>query len=190
MAAFLLLLSLLASVTVEGASRPVQSAELGFWVQPGPPARVRLDLEVVVDGSSGEDGALAPSLSLVPKGPLPSLEALAGKVFDDRSAELQAWYGNDAPELTGNRLEFLGFPTPDTARVRWTAVYDEDRPFRFEGTVAFSGIAMRAPRRADAERLLRAAWPSLDPARLAVTVGEPVTYGERTELPVTFKPRR
>lgn len=201
----MLLLAVLAMlVTTEGRTQPVEMASLGFRVETevweggawryGSP-QAWLDLEIGVDEHSGEDGALAPTLYLAPLRPLPDLRGLPGRVFDDGTARIEAWYGNDAPELLGNRFRIVDFPARDRARVEWTATYDGGKAFRFEGVVPFSGIVMKVKKAEDAPRLLREAWPALDQSRLECRVGPTVDFGEmqqpdrRRWVSVSFVPK-
>lgn len=102
----------------------VMQANLHFRSERERPGWWRFDLALIVDEASGEDGALAPTLSGLfrpPQGlPEPGLVAeLSGG-----EAELEGWLGNDAPELETLHLRFsLG--DRGLAEVEWRAHYDD-----------------------------------------------------------------
>lgn len=170
------------TLTLDGVPRPVRGATFSMFVRPEvwdpeartnrydlATARVGYGIAVDVDDRSGEDGAPAPEVSYVPVarangGSHPSLEALAGldvrEQGDDDCDEWDAWFGNDAPALCGNRVTFGGWEG-NALRVRWEAHYDAGgrrRPFLFEGLVAFTGIHVEVRRAEEADACLARAW--------------------------------
>jgi hypothetical protein len=134
-------------------------------------------LDVVVDASSGEDGAPAPSLTFF----LPEPQALAplsqwpGLQFVDPQARFsEAWYGNDAPALTRNVLTFGPWHGPRHIELQWDACYDDwqprtpQAPFRLSGPVDFGGITMQVKDDGDAARFFDALLPQVDRGELAM----------------------
>jgi hypothetical protein len=170
-------------VTIEGVARPVRSATFSIRVNTEvwdrearvgryDPARAEVfyGIDIEVDEHSGEDGAPAPEVSHIPVarangGRHPSLEALATltvKELDngDDCDEWDAWFGNDAPGLCGNRVTFKGWDG-NALRVRWEAHYDDRgrvRPFLYEGLVEFTGIYLTVKRPEEADVFLSRAW--------------------------------
>jgi hypothetical protein len=171
------------TLTIEGAARPVRGATFGIHVttevwdeearvgryDPAL-ARARYGIEIDVDEHSGEDGAPAPEVSDVPVarangGRHPSLEALAAlsvQELDDGydCDEWDAWFGNDAPGLCGNRVAFQGWQG-NALRVRWEAHYDDrgrQRPFLYEGLVEFTGVHVSVRKVEEANVFLARAW--------------------------------
>lgn len=137
----------------------------------GQAPRLSLGLEITVDESSGEDGALAPSLHLDFDSEVPAWYQLVGEVYDESNVALEAWYGNDAPELTDNRFEFL----PDR-RFLWTARCGS-RPFRFGGQFPEPTISVSLKDTEDLERILQAAWPAQAKIGVEVLEVKAVDYG-------------
>lgn len=144
----------------------------------GSATQLALQLELVVDEHSGEDGALAPSLEAT-LGPLPFALPLGGawSIVSPAAAAIEAWYGNDAPELftTDLRWRLLG----DRARLKWRATYEdwetgEPAALEFEGELDFGGLWLEGP--GDLQALLAA---GLDPeARAALALGPLEITGE------------
>jgi hypothetical protein len=147
-------------VTVDGRARPVESATLELSLQTeawSPTAKewlygpehlaVDASLAVRVDERSGEDGALAPEAQSIPivraaGGRPPAPDALPGLVVDDQD-DWDAWFGNDAPTLDGNRLVFGPWVARDAIEVDWTATYGSARrPLRVSGPVRFAGLSL------------------------------------------------
>jgi hypothetical protein len=159
------------TLTIEGVARPVRRATFGIHVTTeGSDAEARYGIDIEVDEHSGEDGAPAPEVSDIPVarangGRHPSLAALAAlsvhEVDDGYDCdEWDAWFGNDAPGLCGNRVSFQGWEG-GALRVRWEAHYDDrgrKRPFLYEGLVQFTGIYVRVQRPEYAEAFLERAW--------------------------------
>ncbi|MDQ7825140.1 MAG: hypothetical protein RDV48_20225 [Candidatus Eremiobacteraeota bacterium] len=192
------------ALVVDGRTYDPQSARFEMivvtedWVQEkkqwvyGQAPHVMLSLEIMVDERSGEDGALAPDCGIVPIRPLPALVSLPDMVFDEKAASFEAYYGNDAPELTANVFRIIGFPAPDRVRLQWSARYEEKGRLRFDGIVPFDGIRMQVKAPADAERLLRVAWPALDLSKVKRHDGKWTEYpgdipaDRRRWLNVTF----
>jgi len=170
-----------ASVKIKGALREVRRARFEIQVlseiwdasinshRYAPDrAEVIYDLEVDVDERSGGDGAPAPHIQSMPVlraagGRHPSLEELGTLMVDeadDDSHDWDAWFGNDAPELSGNRVRFLGWKG-NALRVRWEAHYEDRgrrRPFLFEGLVDFTGVHVSVRSARDADVFVKRAW--------------------------------
>ncbi|MBX7187112.1 MAG: hypothetical protein K1Y01_18370 [Vicinamibacteria bacterium] len=180
-----------ATLTIEGETHAVRKATIGLHIagevwdarskssryEPRP-ADVTYGLEVEVDDRSGEDGAPAPQIQSLPVlraagGRHPSLARLGELVVQELDDgydcdEWDAWFGNDAPGLCGNRVVFQGWEG-NALRVRWEARYDQggrSRPFLFEGLVDFTGIYVRVKEAEDADIFLKGAWGAQDPGTL------------------------
>ncbi|MET0556354.1 MAG: hypothetical protein ABW221_25160 [Vicinamibacteria bacterium] len=171
------------TLTIAGVARPVRSATFGIHVKTeawDPEGRVGLydparaetcyGIDIEVDERSGEDGAPAPQVGSIPVarangGRHPSLEQLATlavRELDDGydCDEWDAWFGNDAPGLCGNRITFQGWEG-NALRVRWEAHYDDrgrERPFLYEGLVEFTGIVLAVKQPEEADVFLARAW--------------------------------
>src|SRR5262249_27349663 len=113
--------TMLGTFVLDGRTRTVQKAELmvqvnhgsGMLSPDGSPSRATLlcGLYVTVDDHSGEDGAAAPCIQSIPitrrEGRYPLLHEITGSVVDDPDdSAWDAWFGNDAPSLEGNWLQF------------------------------------------------------------------------------------
>jgi hypothetical protein len=100
--------------------------------------------------------------------------------------EWDAWFGNDAPGLCGNRVAFEGWQG-NALRVRWEAHYDDrgrESPFLYQGLVEFTGIYVKVKQPEDADVFLARAWG-----------GQPVETLARhalgwSDLGTTFAPDR
>lgn len=171
------------TLTIEGVARPVRRATFGIHVATEvwapevrashyDPARAEAHygIEIEVDERSGEDGAPAPEVSRIPVarangGRHPSLADLASLSVQEQDDgydcdEWDAWFGNDAPGLCGNRITFRGWEG-DALRVRWEAHYDDrgrQRPFLYEGLVEFTGIYVKVKEPEEADLFLARAW--------------------------------
>jgi len=168
------------TLTIEGVARPVRRAELGIhvatevwdekaraWPYDLARARAHYGIEIDVDEHSGEDGAPQPVANSIPVarangGRHPSLDRLATLAVQELESDddWDAWFGNDAPDLFGNRITFRGWEG-SALRVRWEARYkdrDRERPFLYEGLVEFTGIAVRVKEPAEADVFLSRAW--------------------------------
>jgi hypothetical protein len=165
-------------------------------------ATVRYSLELRADDSSGEDGVPEPYAQDIPVaaangGRHPSLAEWSTLVVDSEG-DWDAWYGNDAPRLDGNRLTVLGLTGQDLT-LRWEASYSQygrDFAFLFEGPVRFEGIRFDVKDPADIDRVLTSAFGgSHRPEEWARKVGERQDRGEhlpegqRYRIPVTLVPR-
>lgn len=137
-------------------------------------------LEVDVDEFSGDDSAAAPSLyfMLDDAARLPRISAWNGLRFDDPHDRCcEAWYGNDAPPLTGNVLEFGAWDASGALQLRWSARFHDwetgskDAPFLLAGGVAFAGITMQVKQDADAARFLALLLPAIDASELQLAWG-------------------
>jgi hypothetical protein len=103
-------------------------------------------LELQVDEHSGEDDAPAPMIQSIPVweafGRWPRLDELPGLVVAvEDDALWDAWYGNDAPPLEANRLEF-GSWSGTAIDVRWSARWNRGRGE--PGVLAFAGAVTLA----------------------------------------------
>jgi hypothetical protein len=142
-------------------------------------ATVRYSLEIGVDAHSHQDGQPAPYASSLPvaeanEGRHPTLAEWATLVVGPEGC-WDAWCGNDASRLDGNRLTVLERSGADL-KVRWEASYSEygrDFAFVFEGPVRIAGIRFDVADPADIDRVLAAAFGgSHQPAEWTRTVGE------------------
>lgn len=139
------------------------------------------NIDIVVDESSGEDGAPAPSLmfKIVPGQPFPStLAALEGiQLHDPEKKFSEGCYGNDAPALENNSLTFGPWQDEHHLVLTWSAEYDdwdseprERASMLFHGPVEFTGIQM-VKHDEDAARFLLKALPTLDQQGFDLTWG-------------------
>jgi hypothetical protein len=171
-----------AVVVVDGRRQVVQSAYFGIhlqaevwdeasrsWKRGIEHGQASYWLNVKVDERSGEDGAAAPDVEDIPVaraagGKHPSLEALGAltvRELPDGSdcEDWEAWFGNDAPGLCGNVIQFLGWSGPHL-RLRWEAHQDgpKGKPFLFEGPSVFAGIYVKVPAHHDPDDYLNRIW--------------------------------
>lgn len=143
------------------------------WPRPsGSDAGVVFMLELQVDGDAGEDGAPAPTIQSIPVreafGRWPRLDELPGLVVDVPDDALwDAWYGNDAPPLEGNRLAF-GSWAGSSIEVHWMASWDLGRNNRGDGPVELAGIRLHIFEDEPIEGLIAAIWGDGAPARFEV----------------------
>ncbi len=137
-------------------------------------------LAIEVDEQSGDDGAPQPQLTApVDLTRFPArLDAIGGQgLAQGEGAAIEAWYGNDGPELRNNVVTFGDWQGPDALNVRWTADYDwgvrrpEVIPFLFEGPAVFTGIEMSVKDDADAPVFLKHVFPALDLSQLGMAWG-------------------
>jgi len=145
-------------------------------------------LELQVDDHAGEDGAPTPTIQSIPVreafGRWPQLDELPGLVVDVPDDALwDAWYGNDAPPLEGNRLAFGSWSGP-SIDVRWTASWDLSRNHRgdlcFDGPVELAGIRLHIFEDEPIEGLITAIWGDDAPARFEVArLSQPAARGPR-----------
>ncbi|MFP2925592.1 SMI1/KNR4 family protein [Pyxidicoccus sp. 3LG] len=165
-------------------------------------ATVLYSLELRAGDSSGEDGMPEPYAQDIPVaaangGRHPTLAEWSTLVVGPEG-DWDAWYGNDAPRLDGNRLTVLGLTGQDLT-LRWEASYSQygrDFAFLFEGPVRFEGIRFDVKDPADLDRVLASAFGgSHRPEEWTRKVGERQDRGEhlpadqRYRLPVTLAPR-
>jgi hypothetical protein len=154
------------------------------WLYGEPFLKVEWILEIQVDEQSGEDGAPEPSLSYYISGSkLPPLAMLPGMRFDDPDNRCSdAWYGNDAPQLTENTLTFGDWATNDHIYLRWSAKFDDwdtgvnGATFLFDGLVHFTGIKTKVKNDNDAGKFIKLALPLLDLSELNIVWGELEIY--------------
>lgn len=120
----------------QGRLHTVERAELSVRRQG---TKVLLEFEVRVDEHSGEDSALAPRFAMVAEAlDLPAIGQT--QVLDLRDAEVEGWFGNDAPELVEHRLSLRRL-SETALEVDWSASYDDwqtkrPEPLRFLGRVS------------------------------------------------------
>lgn len=171
----------------------IAASAVDFWIA------------LVVDESSGEDGAPSPEVQTLPVsrmlGRVPLLGELPGLVVDDAEGAWDAWYGNDAPPLVDNRLTF-GRWTGACIAARWDARVDESwregwpegpEPGRlqFEGSLRFKQFTAHAADPANADAWMRATWGEAVIASCARTEGpwcDPVpVFGQRWKA-IWYKP--
>ncbi|MDR0776568.1 MAG: hypothetical protein LBE81_08020 [Azonexus sp.] len=146
------------------------------WLYGEPFLKVQWNLEIQVDEQSGEDGTPAPSLCYYILGSkLPPLAMLPGMRLDDPDNNwCEAWYGNDAPELTENTLTFGDWATNDHIYLRWSAKFNDwdtgvdSATFLFDGLVHFTGIKMKVKNDNDAGNFLKLALPLSDLSELNI----------------------
>ncbi len=155
-----------------GQGRAIEGAELYIGRPTRWPERIKDNVGVAfglalnVDEDSGEDGAPAPMIQNIPVleafGRWPRLDELPGTVVSVENDVLwDAWYGNDAPPLTANRLEF-GNWSGNAIHVRWSARWDRGRDepgiLTFDGAAALSGIRLNIFEDEPIEALLTEIW--------------------------------
>jgi hypothetical protein len=156
-----------APLVLAGERRAIESATLHVDRPTRWPRREHDDLGVGfsllirVDQHSGEDGAPEPMIQNLPVceafGRWPRLDQLPGLVVDVDDDELwDAWYGNDAPPLVDNRLEF-GRWSGQAIDVRWSARCGRAR-LNFEGPVRFGAIRLSVFVDESIEALVTAIW--------------------------------
>ena len=148
-------------------------------------ARLDYSLEVTVDDTSGEDGQPAPTFSLTLREfPAPLPWQLPGHDFGPEE-EIEAWYGNDAPELTANRIRFSPARSQSKLVVLWEARYpayweSHTRKgwagFHFQGEVTIPDISMQVKNEEDASKFLRTVFGK-QAEKLKIAWGEWTDYG-------------
>ena len=173
----------------------------GEWVYGDGHICAHWQIDVIVAADSGENAPPAPTLCyLIPhEFEIPPLDELPGHEFADRENQrCEAWYGNDAPAIVGNVLEFGPWLDLDHICIEWTGKYHDwdtkrpDAPFRLAGDIAFTGITARVRDEVDAERFLGTLIPRVDLAALRQTFGQrPPGWkadpaDRRYRLPVTW----
>jgi len=138
-------------------------------------------LAIEVDETSGDDCAPQPQLTApVDLSRFPArLEAISGlRLAEGEGLNIEAWYGNDAPELRNNVVTFGAWRGAKTIDLRWTADYDwgirrpDVIPFVFEGPAVFTGIYMTVKNDEDAKTFLPQVFPNLDLSELDVAWGD------------------
>jgi len=164
-------------LALDGRTRTVQKAELSIQVNhgsgmlspDGDPSRATLlwGLYVTVDEHSGEDGAAAPCIQTIPirrrEGRYPLLHELTGSVIDDPDdLAWDAWFGNDAPSLDGNWLQF-GEWVDGALEVRWRANWSVSprattHTVEFRGFVTFGGVELLVTDEAHLRPIVEALW--------------------------------
>ncbi len=103
---------------------------------------------------------------------------LSGFVLDEKDHKAEAWWGNDAPSLDGNRLEIKSELKAGPVDVLWTATSSRGAKLKFEGPVEFMGISLKVKKVTDVDGFLRKVWPALDPARLELVSESEIDFGE------------
>lgn len=123
---------------------------------------VRYSLNIISEESEGNDGDLDPDANNIPvylafDQRIPTLEELIGKTISlsDADWDWDAWYGNDAPSLTNNKITFLKWENGQLF-IRWESLYGgEPQKLLFEGATTFNGVGIRVKQLGDAEVFLR-----------------------------------
>src|ERR1051325_10033565 len=133
-------------IWIDGIEGPVEFAQLEIQVNERPwrtederraygadSHAVCYSLTIARDDRSGDDGAPAPSSECLPVwrafgGRHPSLRELGEITIPDGDG-WDAWFGNDAPRLSENHLQFNGWVSPTRLRVVWSARYAKDRRY-------------------------------------------------------------
>lgn len=177
-------------LTVDGVSHAVQHAELSLrvetetydgasqdWVYGRNPSLV-LALEVRVDSGSGQ-GALAPDLYFHLPASAPG--DLKGFHLDEKAHEVEAYWGNDAPALQGNRLEILSELKSGAVEVRWTATSERGASLSFVGSAEFMGISLKVKKVTDVDGFMARVWPALPTSRMELAGESEVDYGDDFE---------
>lgn len=175
-------------LVVDGVARSVRHAELSLrvetetwdgasqsWVYGRSPSLV-LALEICVDDSSGQDGALAPDLYF--HLPADTPVDLEGHVLDEQEHKVEAWWGNDAPALINNRLQLLSPLKTGTVHVRWTAATERGSTLTFDGPVELTGLSLKVKQVTDIDGFLRQVWTGFDPGRLQLVSESELDFGE------------
>ena len=176
------------ALTVNGESQPVEHVELSMrlesetwdgasqsWVYGRNPSLV-VALEIRVDERSGQDGALAPDLYFHLPGEAPA--DLSGVTLDENKHEVEAYWGNDAPELQDNVLRFASPLRDGPVDVHWTANCKSKASLSFEGSVPFVGISLKVKKVTDVDGFLKKVWPALDPSKLDLVGETEIDFGE------------
>ncbi|ESQ91988.1 hypothetical protein ABAC460_03570 [Asticcacaulis sp. AC460] len=149
------------------------------------------DLSISVDEHSGEDAEPAPDLSLPLDGlafPADLADITGLRLTESDQVETEAFYGNDAPALTQNRLKIGDWLDEQHLMVHWSAEYNwggnrpEVIPFLYEGPVRFTGIQMTVKKDEDAPVLLSHALPRLALSGLDMILGREFVYDRKSGL--------
>lgn len=128
--------------------------------------QVRYSLRIRVDDDSGNDQAPQPEIQELPLAgsvrgnTYPAPSELPGISLTGDSWD--AWYGNDAPEITKNKLNF-GDWKDDRIFLEWSGKYQSDitsriETLRFKGEARFSGIRCSVRTPGDEERFFLKLW--------------------------------
>lgn len=174
-------------IWIDGIEGPVESARLAIHVNELPwrteddrraygtdSRAVCYSLTIAIDERSGDDGAPCPGSECLPVwrafgGRHPSLTELGELTLPDGDG-WYAWFGNDAPPLSENHLQFNGWVSPTRVRVVWSAKYADDPRFlenpdgpepgmmKFEGEAEFLGISTTVDQPEDADRVIASIW--------------------------------
>lgn len=140
------------------------------WIYQPSDGGLKLLINVNVDEDSGEDGAAQPSLCLwldeTLREKIATPPQWPGLDINDESNQCaDAWYGNDAPELKGNRVRLGRWHSPQKIHLHWSAHYwgppDKTLAFLFTGPVDFCGIRISLKDPADLELFLAHSLPTL-----------------------------
>jgi hypothetical protein len=174
------------TIRIDDDSRPVSGSvqlDLFVWSErvniqtkewvAEPMVSARYDLEIVVDNDSGEDGALAPTVSVrtLSEEDFRLKLPLGGElVLEPDEGHWEAVLGNDSWGLERNRMTIRDFDG-HTATITWSAVYghQEEHAFLFEGVAAFKGILVWADANDDLDRAIGDLWGSDVLSRLTRT---------------------
>ena len=176
---------MLSQITIDGETTSIEQATLrltlhtenwdpdsGEW-RYGQDPEIEAGLEIIVDEESGEDGAAAPDASWRLR-PMP--EDLFNSRWDDNAPDFEAWYGNDAPELENNQIEFRGRGPDGQVRIHWTSTC-EDEPVVFDGWAQFTGLALQVQEPGEVEQFLSRVWPALLAAKPKIDMEQEIDFG-------------
>lgn len=179
------------TITIDGKQRPILHSELSLRVETeswdeasqqsvyGRNPSLTLALEIVVDENSGQDGALGPSAYISLPSDTPA--KLQGFVLEEKQHSFEAWWGNDAPKLEGNRLEIKSELVSGPVEIVWTATSEKGTSLTVEGSIEFVGLSLKVKKVTDTDGYLRKVWPALDVARLELASESELEFGDDEE---------
>ena len=144
-------------------------------------------IAISVDDHSGEDGAPAPEASYIPilrvngnRNMLPM--DLPGITVDDE-CDWDAWYGNDAPEITNNFIEFLKYKNGELV-VNWLAEYGwkNKKPFHFKGALRADSILLNVTSENDVSYQMKKIFGEDIFYRITLNIGSWLSHGKWLNL--------
>lgn len=149
---------------------------------------VRYSLEIIMDEHSGEDMTLAPVANNIPiyhyfNRRHPKLEELIGKTIDtlDNVWDWDAWFGNDAPPLTNNKMTFLKWDN-NQFYLSWDARFGgKSETIKFEGAAEFEGIKINVKKSGDEDIFIQELFKN-NFRDLVKKVGKWIDYGDSMPL--------
>ena len=147
----------------------------GNWHYGPEHAQANLEIEVTVDDDSGEDGEAAPVLRLLIDREGwhgAGLAELIGTSWrEGAGCTIEAFYGNDAPDIEDNVVAFSASTLSGCIAIdwrgsmRWRAT-DAMLPFRMTGPVRLAAVAISVKQEADVAEMFAAALPGFALERL------------------------